>query len=84
MLGCLDSLQKNLEHLGSTLIRRHGDQVQELVKLAQEVGADAVYWNDDSERAWRNQTDRDAITALKEIGAEVNLEALHAAVVSIC
>ena len=73
MLRCLDSLQKNLEHLGSTLIRRHGDQAEELAKLSQEVGADAVYWNDDSERAWRSQTDQDAISTLKEIGVEAKI-----------
>jgi deoxyribodipyrimidine photo-lyase len=68
LLGCLDSLQKNLEYLGSTLIRRYGDQPQVLVQVATELGADAVYWNEDSERAWRTQTDRSAIEALQEIG----------------
>jgi deoxyribodipyrimidine photo-lyase len=68
LLGCLDSLQKNLEYLGSTLIRRYGSQLQVLVQIATELGADAVYWNEDSERAWRTQTDRSAIEALKNLG----------------
>jgi deoxyribodipyrimidine photo-lyase len=66
LLGCLDSLQKNLEYLGSTLVRRYGDQLQVLVQVATELGADAVYWNEDSERAWRTRTDRWAIEALRE------------------
>jgi deoxyribodipyrimidine photo-lyase len=68
LLGCLESLQKNLEHLGSTLIRRQGPQQQVLVELAQFFQVDAVYWNDDSERTWRSQTDLQAIEALQSIG----------------
>jgi deoxyribodipyrimidine photo-lyase len=71
LLGCLASLQKNLEYLGSTLIRRYGDQPQVLVQVATELGADAVYWNEDSERAWRTQTDRSATEALREVGIKV-------------
>jgi deoxyribodipyrimidine photo-lyase len=39
-----------------------------LVQVATELGADAVYWNKDSERAWRTQTDCRSIEALKEAG----------------
>jgi deoxyribodipyrimidine photo-lyase len=71
LLGCLDSLQKNLEHLGSTLIRRYGNQPQVLLEVAAEVGADAVYWNEDTEREWRTRTDCCSIEALKEAGIKV-------------
>lgn len=71
LLGCLDSLQKNLEYLGSTLIRRYGEQPQVLVQVATELGADAVYWNEDSEREWRTRTDCCAIETLKEAGIKV-------------
>ncbi|MCG9893033.1 MAG: DNA photolyase family protein [Thermosynechococcaceae cyanobacterium MS004] len=71
LLGCLDSLQKNLEHLGSKLIRHYGNQPQVLVEVATKVGADAVYWNEDSEREWRTKTDVCAIEALREAGIKV-------------
>ncbi|MBX7157955.1 MAG: DNA photolyase family protein [Verrucomicrobiae bacterium] len=45
MLDALVSLQKNLEAVGSRLIVRKGDSLTELVKLAKEVGASAIYWN---------------------------------------
>jgi deoxyribodipyrimidine photo-lyase len=68
LLGCLESLQKNLEYLGSTLIRRYGEQQSVIVALAKELQVDAVYWNEDSERAWRTQTDLNAIAALQSAG----------------
>jgi deoxyribodipyrimidine photo-lyase len=45
LCGCLESLGKNLEHLGSRLILRSGSPAQELIKLAQETGAQGVYFN---------------------------------------
>jgi deoxyribodipyrimidine photo-lyase len=68
LLGCLESLEKNLEHLGSTLIRRYGEQHQVLLQLATELGIDAVYWNDDSERLWRTHTDQAVIELLQTRG----------------
>jgi deoxyribodipyrimidine photo-lyase len=73
LLGCLDSLQKNLEYLGSTLIRRYGNQQQVLPQTATEFKADAVYWNDDSERLWRTQTDSSVTEALKTLGIKVQV-----------
>jgi deoxyribodipyrimidine photo-lyase len=73
LLGCLDSLQKNLEYLGSTLIRRYGEQHQILVQLATELEVDAVYWNDDSERHWRTQVDQAIQTSLQERGIRATI-----------
>jgi deoxyribodipyrimidine photo-lyase len=44
---CLDSLGRNLETVGGRLICRHGDSVDELVRLAKEVGAKGVFFNRD-------------------------------------
>ncbi len=47
LCGCLESLAKNLETIGSKLIVRAGDAVDELEKLARETGATAIYFNRD-------------------------------------
>jgi deoxyribodipyrimidine photo-lyase len=47
LLACLDSLAKNLEHAGSRLVLRQGRPEEEIVALARETGAEAVYWNKD-------------------------------------
>ena len=70
LLDCLDSLEKNLDYLGSTLVRRFGNQETVLLDAVREFGADAVYWNEDSERAWRSHTDATVAIALKEQGIE--------------
>ena len=44
---CLASLAGNLEHLGGRLIIRQGDQVAELLKLAKECDAGAIFLNED-------------------------------------
>jgi len=44
---CLESLAKNLDHLGGSLIIRQGQAVAELLKLAKESGAEAIYLNQD-------------------------------------
>ncbi|WP_287130418.1 deoxyribodipyrimidine photo-lyase [Candidatus Cyanaurora vandensis] len=70
MLGCLESLRKNLGVLGSRLICRLGDQSLVVPAFAQEVGAAAVYWNVDSERAWRTATDGRVADTLQQRGIE--------------
>lgn len=47
LCGCLESLSKNLEHIGGKLIFRKGDAVQELERLIDEVEAGAVFFNRD-------------------------------------
>lgn len=44
---CLESLAKNVEHLGGTFIIRQGDAVTELKKLISEAQVDAIYFNRD-------------------------------------
>ena len=45
LCGCLDSLAKNLERIGSRLILRSGSPAKELVNLAKESHAEAIYFN---------------------------------------
>lgn len=63
----LVSLSQGLEALGSQLILRRGDAVEELVKLAEELGAKTIHANRHYEPWWRN-----AQKALAET-LEVNL-----------
>lgn len=44
---CLTSLSQNLEHLGGRLLIREGDAVREILKLVDESGAQAIYFNKD-------------------------------------
>lgn len=47
LCDCLGSLSRNLESIGSRLIVRSGKTVAELLKLAKEVKAEAIYFNHD-------------------------------------
>jgi deoxyribodipyrimidine photo-lyase len=47
LCGCLESLSKNLEAIGGRLILRAGNPVEELARLAQETGAEAIFFNRD-------------------------------------
>jgi deoxyribodipyrimidine photo-lyase len=47
LCGCLASLAQNLEANGGRLIIRSGEANRALLKLAREVGADAIYFNRD-------------------------------------
>lgn len=47
LCGCLESLAKNLEVIGSKLVIRAGDAVDELEKLVKETKAEAIYFNRD-------------------------------------
>jgi deoxyribodipyrimidine photo-lyase len=47
LCGSLAALDGNLRSIGSRLIVRRGDAVEELEKLARETGAEAVYFNRD-------------------------------------
>ena len=44
---CLESLANNLDYLGGKLIIRQGEAVEQLLKLAEESGAEAIYLNQD-------------------------------------
>ncbi|CAN5811845.1 deoxyribodipyrimidine photo-lyase [soil metagenome] len=47
LCGCLNSLSQNLEAIGSRLIIRQGDALEELEKLVSETRAEAIYFNRD-------------------------------------
>jgi deoxyribodipyrimidine photo-lyase len=47
MLGCLKALDGALRERGSGLVVRHGRPEEEVVALAAEAGAQAVYWTSD-------------------------------------
>lgn len=47
LCGALDSLSKNIAHVGSRLIIRAGDAVADLERLVLETGAEAIYFNQD-------------------------------------
>jgi deoxyribodipyrimidine photo-lyase len=45
LCGCLKSLSRNLEAVGSRLILRAGDPVHVLARLVHETGAEAIFFN---------------------------------------
>ncbi|MDA8972933.1 deoxyribodipyrimidine photo-lyase [bacterium] len=47
LCDCLESLSKNIEHLGGKFIIRQGKTLAEIEKLAKESNADAIYFNQD-------------------------------------
>lgn len=47
LCGCLDSLDRNLQSIGSRLLVRQGDAVEELARLANETQAEVIYFNRD-------------------------------------
>ncbi|HCN80020.1 MAG TPA: deoxyribodipyrimidine photo-lyase, partial [Verrucomicrobiales bacterium] len=47
LCDCLTSLSNNLAHLGGQLIIRQGDAISEILKLAKEAQADAIFLNED-------------------------------------
>ncbi len=67
LCGSLASLDKNLRSIGSRLVVREGNAVEELVKLAREAGAEAVFTNRDPDPFGRKQEERLA-DALKSEG----------------
>ncbi len=49
LLAALDSLDKNLRELGGRLFIRSGSPAEVLPALAQQIKAEAIFWNDDVE-----------------------------------
>lgn len=58
LCGSLQALQGNLAAIGGRLIVRQGDPVEELVRLAGETGAEAVYFNRDPDPFGRTSEER--------------------------
>jgi deoxyribodipyrimidine photo-lyase len=71
MLGCLESLEKNIEAAGGKLIFRHGDVEEEMRAVLTATKADALFFNRDYEPDARN---RDAAVEkmARSLGVEVH------------
>ncbi len=72
LCGCLASLARNLETKGGRLIIRRGNAAEELLKLAREAGAEAIYFNRDPDPFGR------AMERKLTAAAEKNGLAVHA------
>ncbi len=69
MLGCLRALDAQLRERGSGLVVRDGRPERELVKLAREVGAQAVLWTSDVS-PYARARDARVTAALREAGVD--------------
>ena len=49
MLGCLEDVRRSLAERGVTLLWRTGEPVETVLRTAQDLAVDAVYWNRDYE-----------------------------------
>ncbi|MEM9016974.1 MAG: deoxyribodipyrimidine photo-lyase, partial [Verrucomicrobiota bacterium] len=58
LCGCLESLARNIDHIGGTLIFRRGGAVEELRKLIDESRAEALYWNRDPDPFGKEMEER--------------------------
>lgn len=72
VLECLQSLRAEIAGHGGDLILRHGDAAAEIVHIARETKADAVYWNAEYEPQLL-QRDRAARAALEAAGVKVRV-----------
>ncbi|MFN0207650.1 MAG: cryptochrome/photolyase family protein [Planctomycetota bacterium] len=73
-LNCLKSLSGEIARLGGRLMIRHGNAHEEIVNIAKEIGADAVYWNCEYEPQLVER-DRKAKDALES--ANIKVRAFH-------
>ena len=69
MIGCLSELQESYQKLGSQLLIVQGEPSQAIPKMAEALGAKAVYWNLDVE-PYAKKRDRSVEEALKEKGID--------------
>lgn len=69
LLGCLEELKQNYQKLGSDLLIFHNKPLNILPNLAQQLKAEAVYWNLDVE-PFSRQRDQNITQAFKEKGIE--------------
>jgi len=72
LLGCLDSLEKNLEHAGSSLILRKGSPTEVIAELAREIQVDSIFWNRDYE-SYSRQRDDQVQAMCRELGMDVSV-----------
>ena len=71
MLGCLEALQADYKQVGGELLVLKGQPQTEIPRLAEALGAMAVYWNRDVE-PYSRQRDTAVAKALKEKGIEIH------------
>jgi deoxyribodipyrimidine photo-lyase len=69
MLGCLRALDASLRERGSGLVVRHGTPEDEVVAVAREAGAEAVYWTSDV-APYARRRDTRATEALRAVDVE--------------
>lgn len=69
LCGCLESLSKNIDHAGGSLIFRRGDAVEELRSLIKESNAEAIYLNRDPDPYGRETENR-----IRELCREFGIE----------
>ena len=71
LCGSLSALDGNLRAVGSRLVIRQGDAVEELEKLVAETGASAIFYNRDPDPFGRSVEERLAKTAAR-LGIEIH------------
>ena len=71
LCGSLSALDGNLRAVGSRLVIRQGDAVEELEKLVSETGASAIFYNRDPDPFGRSVEERLAKTAAR-LGIEIH------------
>jgi deoxyribodipyrimidine photo-lyase len=49
MLGCLEELRRSLAEQGVALVWRRGEPIETVLRTAEDLGVDAIYWNRDYE-----------------------------------
>ncbi len=70
LCGSLEALAKNLSAIGGRLLIRQGNPIEELVALARETGAGAIYFNRDPDPFGRAVEEK-LLQAGQELGLEV-------------
>lgn len=71
--GSLDSLAKNLDHLGATLVLRRGPAKKILEAIIKETGAKRVFWN----RRYGHAAELDAAVEKSLVTGGVKVEQFH-------
>jgi deoxyribodipyrimidine photo-lyase len=72
LCDCLGSLDRGLRQIGSALVLRQGDAVDELTRLLRETNASAIYANRDPDPHGREIEER-LLLAAEKVGAKLHL-----------
>jgi deoxyribodipyrimidine photo-lyase len=71
LANCIDSLSKNISHIGGKLIIRHSNAFEELKKIILETKAEVLYFNLDPD-IFGKQIDQQVIELAKILGIDVH------------